>query len=111
MKLHVKMQAKLRVKGLKSCAPLSSPLQIDYRVNEGRIGPWLGDSLRLLQRNDVRGRLFHDTEAFDFQLAQERSFSGTGCAGQNESLHGCYSSSPGSGARSGAERRISRNFS
>src|SRR5262245_39493725 len=68
-------------------ALLAARLQGDDAVDEDGIGPRLGDTFGLLQRDDVRRSLFDNPETIALQLAKHGRFARSRRAGQDVSLH------------------------
>src|SRR5262245_47702437 len=71
-------------------ALLAARLQGDDAVDEDGIGPRLGDTFGLLQRDDVRGSFLDDREAIAFQLAKHRRLPRSRRTSQDVSLHSAH---------------------
>jgi hypothetical protein len=65
--------------------PLS--LQISDRINERGVRPRFRDTLRLLQRDNVRSRLFDNAETIQLQLTEYHSFPRAGRPSQYKPFH------------------------
>src|SRR5215471_4164983 len=78
---------KLYLVRLKGCSNLSPSLQFSNQIDERGTVPWFGNSTRLLQRNDVSGCLFDDTEAVKLQLTDDRRLPRTRSPCQYEPSH------------------------
>lgn len=66
---------------------LPPSLQLYNRIDERRMLPRLGNTPRLLQSNDIGGRLLDDTKAVQLQLADYRRLPLAGSPGQYEPSH------------------------